>query len=204
MFDSLVHIESNQFTRYELTENGALLSYSRVLDLLAHSEQFRSYFTQLIAACPSGGFRWETPPVTTSTIARQFQFVIVDTPEFITRRVDEYAFQEHFVDDGVNQGVVTFKNIGGDASLIVPSPHAETKVDTEVYGHLGAFIRGAPEKQIDAFWRVVGIAVTKSLGNSPIWLSSAGGGVAWLHMRLDSAPKYYSYLPFKANPGFNS
>ena len=31
----------------------------------------------------------------------------------------------------------------------------------------------------------------------PVWLSTAGGGVAWLHVRLDDRPKYYSYAPYK-------
>lgn len=31
----------------------------------------------------------------------------------------------------------------------------------------------------------------------PIWLNTAGGGVAWLHIRLDHRPKYYRYLPYK-------
>lgn len=31
----------------------------------------------------------------------------------------------------------------------------------------------------------------------PIWLSTSGLGVYWLHMRLDRRPKYYTYEPFK-------
>lgn len=30
-----------------------------------------------------------------------------------------------------------------------------------------------------------------------IWLSTAGISTAWLHVRLDSAPKYYQYAPFR-------
>jgi hypothetical protein len=28
-------------------------------------------------------------------------------------------------------------------------------------------------------------------------LSTAGGGVDWLHMRLDDRPKYYRHLPWR-------
>ncbi len=35
------------------------------------------------------------------------------------------------------------------------------------------------------------------IGHTPLWLSTAGGGVAWLHVRLDSRPKYYGYSPYK-------
>ena len=33
-------------------------------------------------------------------------------------------------------------------------------------------------------------------GDAPTWVSTAGGGVAWLHVRLDSAPKYYTHRPY--------
>ncbi|KAL7575598.1 hypothetical protein ACA910_020166 [Epithemia clementina (nom. ined.)] len=32
--------------------------------------------------------------------------------------------------------------------------------------------------------------------NQPVWLSTSGMGIAWLHMRLDQVPKYYTYTPF--------
>ena len=35
------------------------------------------------------------------------------------------------------------------------------------------------------------------LGSQPLWLSTAGGGVDWLHMRLDKRPKYYRHLPWR-------
>ncbi len=35
------------------------------------------------------------------------------------------------------------------------------------------------------------------ISDRPIWLSTAGGGVAWLHVRLDSTPKYYGYAPYR-------
>ena len=33
------------------------------------------------------------------------------------------------------------------------------------------------------------------------WLSTSGLGVYWLHVRLDSYPKYYTYRPYKATKG---
>ncbi len=34
------------------------------------------------------------------------------------------------------------------------------------------------------------------VGDRPTWLSTAGHGVAWLHVRLDTRPKYYRYTPY--------
>jgi NADH:ubiquinone oxidoreductase subunit len=35
------------------------------------------------------------------------------------------------------------------------------------------------------------------VGEQPVWLSTAGMGVAWLHVRLDDRPKYYGYSPYR-------
>jgi len=61
------------------------------------------------------------------------------------------------------------------------------------YAHLAGFIRAAPVNQIQAFWRVTAAAVMERLGEQPLWLSTSGLGVAWLHARLDSRPKYYQH-----------
>jgi hypothetical protein len=34
------------------------------------------------------------------------------------------------------------------------------------------------------------------VSTTPVWLSTAGAGVAWLHVRLDDRPKYYSHRPY--------
>ncbi|MFO1021395.1 MAG: hypothetical protein U0903_11970 [Planctomycetales bacterium] len=34
----------------------------------------------------------------------------------------------------------------------------------------------------------------------PVWLSTAGAGVPWLHVHLDDQPKYYSHAPYRAVP----
>lgn len=86
-----------------------------------------------------------------------------------------------------------FPNLRGDALLVVPSP----RTGNDAYGHLAAFLRHAPHQQLDEFWPVVSTAVKSRLGDHPLWLSTAGGGVAWLHVRLDSRPKYYGYSPYK-------
>jgi len=65
------------------------------------------------------------------------------------------------------------------------------------YGHLAAFLRHSPEPQQHSLWELVGAAMHRRLGPRPVWLSTAGGGVAWLHVRLDDRPKYYGYAPYR-------
>ena len=60
-----------------------------------------------------------------------------------------------------------------------------------------AFVRHAPERQKHALWERVGEAVERRLGPKPVWVSTAGAGVSWLHVRLDDRPKYYGYAPYR-------
>jgi hypothetical protein len=92
--------------------------------------------------------------------------------------------------------VVAFANLRGDALLVVPCPAG----DAGAYGHLAAFVREAPEAQRDALWREVGEAMARRVGARPVWLSTAGAGVSWLHVRLDDRPKYYGHEPYRRKP----
>ncbi|MEO1622926.1 MAG: hypothetical protein AAFU53_18080, partial [Cyanobacteria bacterium J06632_3] len=112
---------------------------------------------------------------------------------FSTRKPDSRPFQNYFTTEDADEGIVTFDNLRKDARLIVPSPRTQP----EAYGHLAAFIRLAPAAQVSQLLQVTGRTLANRLQQAPIWLSTAGGGVAWLHIRLDSRPKYYSYSPYK-------
>lgn len=151
---------------------------------------FRAWFNALLADVPYTEFRWETPAVTAATLARPFECVVLDAPG-LARRPDPAAFADHF--PGAVAGVAVFPNLGGDATLIAPCPLA----DSSAYGHLAAFVRLAPEAQRDALWRAVGEVMTRRAGAEPIWLSTAGAGVPWLHVRLDDRPKYYGHAPYR-------
>ena len=193
MFDAVIeNIENNRVTKYLLTRHDNPLSYSEVLDLWRNDADFRNFYTQLLADSPFTAYRWETPALTQNAMANPFEFVLINSPWFCSRRIETEAFENYFTDD-TDQGIVSFANLSGDAILIVPSP----RTDIDAYGHLAAFIRKAPSSQIDTLWRVISTTVKSIVGDTPLWLSTAGGGVAWLHVRLDSYPKYYGYSPYR-------
>jgi hypothetical protein len=152
---------------------------------------FRMLFNTFLAGVPFSAFRWETPPVTATTITRPFEFVVLDSPG-LARRSDPQAFAEHFA-DAQEAGVIEFPNLGGDAIMIVPCP----KAAPDVYGHLAAFVRKAPEEQQHGLWQSVGEAMARRVSARPVWLSTAGAGVSWLHVRLDDRPKYYGFQPYR-------
>jgi len=86
-----------------------------------------------------------------------------------------------------------FPNLRGDALLIVPSLQGSISAD----GHLAAFVREAPEYQKHLLWQKVGQVMEQRVSAEPIWLSTAGAGVPWLHIRLDLRPKYYGHQPYR-------
>ena len=88
---------------------------------------------------------------------------------------------------------MAFLNLGKDATLVAPCP----QVANNAYTHIAAFTRKAPTSQQHQLWQTVGATVEQKVSNKPLWLSTAGAGVYWLHVRLDSRPKYYSYKPYR-------
>ena len=171
---------------------GSPLSCGAVLRLWQGDEGFRRFFTEVVLDSGFEAFFWETPPVTLSTLRRPFEFVVVDGGALARLRPDPQPFSKHFAARPWPE-VLSFPNLGGDATLIVPAP---VSPDHSCYTHLGNFLRAAPAGQVDRFWQVVGETMQERVSASPLWLSTAGMGVSWLHLRLDSRPKYYRHRPY--------
>jgi hypothetical protein len=164
------------------------VSYRDVLRFWREDKGFRSFFVSLLTNASFPAFRWETPPVTTSTLTREFEFVLLDAD----RAPDTQAFDQQFRAAGKDRGAIAFPNLGNDAVLVVPCPAGPTSA----YVHLAAFVRQAPEARVHDLWRVVGESMERRLDAEPTWLSTAGMGVSWLHVRLDTWPKYYGFAPY--------
>lgn len=188
-------------TRIEKLPHGSVISVDRESDPLTFSDAlrywqdepgFRVFFNGLLADAPYTAFRWETPPITENSSGRPFEFVLLDSPELAVES-DPYAFAEHFQREVGQNDIVSFPNLNHDAILVVPRRLAPESA----YGHLAAFVRGAPESQKHQLWKVVGELMVRQLGSKPIWLSTAGAGVPWLHVRLDQRPKYYCHAPYR-------
>ena len=82
--------------------------------------------------------------------------------------------------------------------MVVPCPPQDEKTaGVDHFAHLASFVRRASDEQVDAFWQLVGQTMSPHVGEKPVWLSTAGMGVAWLHVRLDQRPKYYAHRPYR-------
>ena len=170
------------------------IGFADVLQHWQDDKVFREFFIALLADAPYAAFRWETPPITSSSADRPFEFALLDSPELETKP-DPDAFAEHFASPA-GEDVVSFPNLNHDALLVVPRPLTQPSA----YGHIGAFVREAPETQRHLLWRLVGNLMEQRLGPAPVWLSTAGAGVSWLHVRMDQRPKYYGHAPYRQHP----
>lgn len=180
--------------RFTLLLDSRPATFADVLQAWQSDADFRSLFNATLADAPFTAFRWETPAVTAATIDQPFEFVLLDEPG-LARRPDPKAFAAQF--RGTEASAISFPNLGGDAVMVVPRPIA----GPEAYGHLAAFVKLAPPAQRQALWQLVGEAMSRRIGSKPVWLSTAGAGVSWLHVRLDDRPKYYGFATYRRAPG---
>ena len=163
-----------------------------------------SALTDVLRRSPhaKSAFFWELPPTTFDAAGHVlFEMVTMRAPGLAGTIADLEPFRRHLESPGACSsraaGATTFTNLGGDARLIAPCPASSVPADT--YASIAPFLRGAPSAQLERFWTAVGTAVESTLqerGGRPTWISTEGSGVAWLHVRLDSSPKYFHYAPF--------
>jgi hypothetical protein len=187
-------LSNGRVRRVALLRDGAAITCAEVVEQWRHSGPFRSFFVALLADAPYPAYFWETPPVTRTTAPRAFEFVLVDSPALAALSPQLGTFAGHLAS---SRAVATFANLGGDAVLVAPAPEGPATA----YAHLAAFARRAPTAQQHALWQAVGDAVARRLSSAPLWLSTSGLGVAWLHVRLDERPKYYTHAPYRTHAG---
>lgn len=183
-------IEKGKGQKFFIREAQRILSFAEVIDQWQKDTAFRTFFMALLAEAPFRAFFWETPPITHPTWHRPFEFVLIDSPALAHVQAEPHFFEKYFKE--ATEEVIAFSNLGKDALLVVPSP----VTTLSAYPHLAAFVRHAPVSQVHMLWQQVGKAMEKQVSDQPIWLSTSGLGVYWLHIRLDSYPKYYQYLPY--------
>jgi hypothetical protein len=186
-----------QTTRIVIESDGLRLSFLQVLELLEYSASFATFLTSTLAASSLDAFFWEWPPLIDDRLNASFESVLVAAPALVGKSADAHAFAGQFERAGSDAPVVTFANIGGDATLIVPTPEARNH---RCYSHLASFVRLGPDQQVVEFWHAVGRAALSAMSSHPIWISTSGTGVSWLHLRLDSRPKYYQYTAYRRSP----
>lgn len=186
-------LEGGCVQKVSLFRGAQQLCYREVARRWQSDEAFRIFFIGLLVDTPFDAYLWETPPVTARTIDRGFEFALVDSPRLASLPLDTSAFADYFARAVPDESTVGFANLGRDAFLVAPCPRSSPSV----YPHLAAFARGAPSAEQHALWCSVGETLERLLCAQPLWLNTSGLGVAWVHIRFDSRPKYYSFAPYR-------
>ena len=167
------------------------------MTLLKTGSKFRSCFIEFFKSISHEAYFWETTPISVDQwLYKPFQFVIVPTTTLARISPDRDTFKDNFQQTN-NRGkkVIVFPSLGKDALLISPVPYEQAN-----YAHLAVFVKNAPIDQQHDLWMHIGIEMTKAIQEAKgknRWLSTSGLGVSWLHVRVDSRPKYYTYAPYK-------
>lgn len=163
-----------------------VLTWIEVITLWRCSADFDDWFSATLAKSPFGALFWETPPLTNARLGDPFECVLVDSPMLAGIQPDASAFAQQF---GSASETVGFENLGEDAYLVAPCPGAPG----QNFAHLAAFVRCATSAQNHALWGALAVALEARLSERPLWCSTSGLGVFWLHVRLDTRPKYYTF-----------
>lgn len=168
-------------------------SHRRWLEALRDDADARHVLTDALREAPYDAYLWETPVVLPGEEGLEAEMVAIESSALGRAQANPSSFAQALRGKG---RVATFANLRGDAVLVAPHPqHAPDSA------HLAAFVRSAPEEVVDALWMAVGDAVSEWLATRrcPVWVSTSGLAVPWLHVRLDSVPKYYSYRPYTSS-----
>ncbi len=190
MFKTAKEKISPTTTKYKILANQEPISYHSWISNLKNSTTFIDFFIDILKSSDHTAYFWEVKPVTKKQINEDFEFVLVKSNSLPNITADEYTFQKYFT---AGEKVVSFPNLGGDAQLVVPTPLN----NPSHYAHLASFVRNAPVNQVREFWKTTAAVYEKEIGKKTVWLSTAGLGVYWLHVRIDSRPKYYRFGEYK-------
>lgn len=153
------------------------LTWAQALEALQGSE-FMSRFLLHLQRVPYADCYLE---MSKATPDQPFSFKVINAKGALkAKSADRTAYDEHC---SGSARVSVFKNLDGDALLVIPCDKDKD------YGHLVSFTASAPKQLQIELWREV-FAIVKRDAQAA-YVSTHGLGVPWLHVRIESTPKYY-------------
>jgi len=179
------------YCKYRAFHGTRPLTQFEAFTLLASDSHFREALRRVFIE-EGPAYFWECKPTTIrSAPLTAFEFVLVPAPALMEIQSDPHAFNDKFQPGKMT---VSFPSLARNTLLVAPtSPSGD-------YAHLGRFVRNAPVEEFHDLFQHVGKLVLERLSDEPLWVSTSGLRVYWLHVRLDPKPKYYSYADYKQEP----
>lgn len=188
------------YGRWDGRGEGVQLSWALFGRLLKNDGRLRALMTKVLQDCPFQAFFWETRPLTGARAESiPFEFMLVNSPTLARVSPNGRPFKDFIAAKKGTTSVEVFANLSGDALLVVPAE--SSAVDSTAYAHIANFVRYAPAEQVDLLWTQVSRALEQRIAQRgmevPLWVSTSGLGVYWLHVRIDNRPKYYQHKPYR-------
>ena len=177
--------------RLKVLKNDRLISFQEVFKLWENDSEFIDFYVQSLKDFTFKAFFWEHPGLTKQTLDKPYECVLQKSSRLDSQTLNEEAFADYLDTENAAED---FLNLGKNARLVIPTKQSKA----EIYKHFGSFIFNAEALQIQAFFNKVGAVVQQEIENKPmIWLNTSGMGVIWLHVRMDTKPKYYKTKNYK-------
>jgi hypothetical protein len=121
----------------------------------------------------------------------KYQEVFIESQSLNNLTQNYTPFLEH-INNSQEKYVIVFNNLSGDTRLLIPKP-----IKNKDFTTIKDFIDNASETQQVHFWKQVALEIHDMLKHhDKIYVSTHGTGIYYLHLRLDTYPKYYHTQEF--------
>ena len=136
-------------------------------------------------------FFWETSPIN-NKMNNEFDEKFIES-DILNKMKQNYLSFEDKIKKTNNKNVLSFYNLSKTSKLVIPYPKKGKKFTT-----LKQFMDNASLKQQKLFWKKVVSSIKSMLKKyDKVWISTHGTGVPYLHVRIDTYPKYYLTKKFR-------
>ncbi len=147
-------------------------------------------FINILKHVPFESYYLESPNIPSPD--SPLEFVLVESKTLHNKDANWKMYKEYMKKQPGGFSAVSFDNLSGETRLTIP---LNKKGD---YGHLADFMRNAPQKEITEILFEAGQQIHEYWAEKgSVYFSTHGDGVPWIHFRVETEPKYYSYSPYK-------
>lgn len=188
--------------KYRIQRDGQWLTFKQTMTLLSNEDPDLIRILSRTIISKHDAVFWECVPVDRASFSEKlFEFVLIEAPDLAVRSADRSPFEDKFAEASSRPSdVITFQNLGRDSTLVVPTPPVTNEIRPMT--HLLSFLKYGDPRQVSHLWKKVGATFLSTIGgesneNRKFWLSTSGMGVSWLHVRIDTVPKYYNWQEYK-------
>lgn len=102
-------------------------------------------------------------------------------------KTQDYKLFNEYIIKSKNKYATSFYNLSKSTKLVIPMPRKNKNFST-----LNNFCKNASKTHQQQFWKLVSNEIVKyKKNNKKVFISTHGLGVPYLHIRIESNPKYY-------------